>query len=852
MVTTVMGTSAGVINAKGDVDYFSLSLQAHTLYQIGASSPNLGLWVLDANGNYLNQLDAYAGVGGLAFMPTTSGAYFLSVGGYAVAAGQAYTLSLATVDDDWRNNVSTTGVLTVGGAATTGQLEAGGDHDWLRVDMSANQLYAFSVNASWYSALSAITGLVMHDAHGAVVPRLEAFSYGENMAFMPTVAGTYYLDVSNPEGTPGSYSIEVYAVADDYRSNTSTTGSLAVGQLVNGVINAYGDHDWFQVNLTANTLYEFVTDDFDGKSLVVLNDQGLPLVSLDALVGAAGGAASSFMPETSGIYYLDVSVYASQSPNYTLGLNVVEDDYHNNPTTTGQVVAGGAAVSGVLNTVDDLDWFGAELAANTLYTFGVTEQGAPFYSYPFYVSVHDAAGEMTEQFGSLSSGGGLAFMTDTAGTYYFSVNQFTTYSVTPTTYSVALDTVLDDYRNNPTTAGVLVVGGSNSGVINATGDTDWFRVELSANQLYALNDSADGVDFISIFDAQGQAVEQDDAYGPGVGLAFMPRQAGTYYVEVGAWSEGVSNYTLNLAVVPDDYASHTGTVGVLGEGGEPPVTPHPVQGTSAGDHLSSTPNDDAMDGGEGVDEALFSGAAGQYSFGRANGQWVVRDNTPGRDGQDSLVNVERLVFTDMTLNLTVAALAEGFTTEAEVAALNRITELYVAFFNRVPDADGLAYWLGAYQGGTTLDAIAESFYNAGVFYAEQTGYTANMTNEAFVVEVYQNVLARTVDGTDEGVMFWTSALANGSKSRADLVSEILDVAHSATFSNPENAFHWVQQLLDNKLAVAKQVALDWGVNYNSSEDSITKGMAIAAAVTPEGTQAAIDLVGINPDQFGLI
>jgi len=36
-----------------------------------------------------------------------------------------------------------------------------------------------------------------------------------------------------------------------------------------------------------------------------------------------------------------------------------------------------------------------------------------------------------------------------------------------------------------------------------------------------------------------------------------------------------------------------------------------------------------------------------------------------------------------------------------------VTELYIAFFNRAPDSDGLRYWQ---QSGLSLEQISESFF----------------------------------------------------------------------------------------------------------------------------------------------
>ena len=58
-------------------------------------------------------------------------------------------------------------------------------------------------------------------------------------------------------------------------------------------------------------------------------------------------------------------------------------------------------------------------------------------------------------------------------------------------------------------------------------------------------------------------------------------------------------------------------------------------------------------------------------------------------------------------------------------------------------------------------------------------------------------------------------------------------------------------LLDNKIAVGKTVAINYGVNYNNTSDAITNGMAIAAAVTPVNTIDAILLVGVNPADMQL-
>lgn len=106
------------------------------------------------------------------------------------------------------------------------------------------------------------------------------------------------------------------------------------------------------------------------------------------------------------------------------------------------------------------------------------------------------------------------------------------------------------------------------------------------------------------------------------------------------------------------------------------------------------------------------------------------------------------------------------------------------------------------------------------------------------------------DGADAGgLAYWTGKLADGSATRGDLVSTILDSAH--TYKG-DATYGYVADLLDNKTLVAKTFAIDLGLNYNSSNESITNGMAIAAAVTPTSTAAAISLIGVNIADVQLI
>ena len=267
-------------------------------------------------------------------------------------------------------------------------------------------------------------------------------------------------------------------------------------------------------------------------------------------------------------------------------------------------------------------------------------------------------------------------------------------------------------------------------------------------------------------------------------------------------------------------------------------------GGEGDDSLVGGAGNDVLDGGAGSDVAVFSGRLSDYAVTVSGASVTVSANTNSVDGRDTLSQVERLLFSDLAVNLTLPAVAASL----PKANVDRIAELYVAFFNRVPDADGLQFWLQQFQAGRSVTSIAEDFYAAGVQFASLTGYSASATNTDFVNRIYRNVLGRP-DGADaDGLAFWTGELASGRATRGALVNTILDSAH--TFKG-HPTFGYVADLLDNKLVVARKVAIEWGLNWNTPQEAISKGMAIAAAVTPSNTADAVALVGLAPGQVSL-
>src|SRR5690606_34630461 len=107
-----------------------------------------------------------------------------------------------------------------------------------------------------------------------------------------------------------------------------------------------------------------------------------------------------------------------------------------------------------------------------------------------------------------------------------------------------------------------------------------------------------------------------------------------------------------------------------------------------------------------------------------------------------------------------------------------ITQLYVAVFDRAPDAEGLAYWTDRWQDGMAADAIAASFVES----LEASEQYADATDEQFVGQMYQHILGREADPS--GLAYWAAQLAGGA-SRADIIELVLESAEGRSVADLE-------------------------------------------------------------------
>ena len=250
------------------------------------------------------------------------------------------------------------------------------------------------------------------------------------------------------------------------------------------------------------------------------------------------------------------------------------------------------------------------------------------------------------------------------------------------------------------------------------------------------------------------------------------------------------------------------------------------------DSITGDNGNDVIDGGEGVDTSVYSGKFSDYSFTRATSSLTVADQRTGaNNGTDVLKNIEYIQFIDQTVEeskvdivktysgkfsdykfynkgngvyqiktdsgydditgiplLTfsgeaatsyfrdISAIVDIKGTFDQVTGLStdsgRMFRLYNASFKRLPDPDGLAYWIDNFSSGrNSIRVVASSFLGSAEF-AER--YGSNVTDEKFVNTLYQNVLGRAAD--TEGLNYWVGNLSSGLETRYEA---LLGFAESA-------------------------------------------------------------------------
>lgn len=281
-------------------------------------------------------------------------------------------------------------------------------------------------------------------------------------------------------------------------------------------------------------------------------------------------------------------------------------------------------------------------------------------------------------------------------------------------------------------------------------------------------------------------------------------------------------------------------------GSGPPDAPAVVAGSRHDNWIRSGFGDDTIDGGGGHNIVAYSQAAEQYTV-TTNGSVITIEDRSGHDGTDALTHIQKIEFQDSTLDTTLLIEAAMLSQHQ----LGELTELYVGYFDRAPDALGLDYWASRMVDGMSLAQISKSFF---VQPETSATYPAGTTTEAFVAQVYQNVLGREPD--QAGLAYWIADLESGALTRDVFVPAIINGAKSATGATADALYLANKEVVGVHFAIDKGLGdIEWGKQVMAHVDGTAESVAAANQMTDAfAHQAAtsdphllLPLVGVHSD-----
>jgi hypothetical protein len=294
-------------------------------------------------------------------------------------------------------------------------------------------------------------------------------------------------------------------------------------------------------------------------------------------------------------------------------------------------------------------------------------------------------------------------------------------------------------------------------------------------------------------------------------------------------------------------------------------------GGADNDMLIGGAGNDAIVGGDGTgDVAGYSGDMGRYTLRlSADGSIEIEDRQQDNDGTDTLSGIETMsfgsgwsIFTNGTFDLSVVQGIIGL----DQSEISTFIELYIAYFNRAPDALGLYFWGSAFAGGTSLDEMAQLFLDQD---ETRATYASDASNLEFATQVYSNVLGRAPD--QDGLEFWVGQLDQGNVSRGSFILRVLEGAKS---DPPEAATpdfidlqNGDQSFLADKTDIGTYFSVILGMSDTTDagaamalylrDDASSKQAAVdrihadfADAGTADSGEMLLQLVGVAENPFG--
>jgi hypothetical protein len=312
-------------------------------------------------------------------------------------------------------------------------------------------------------------------------------------------------------------------------------------------------------------------------------------------------------------------------------------------------------ISGNLELASDKDWFKISLDAGVTYQF-ILSGPITFVSGFEALGLYNSSGKILayEYDRSVIDGPLISFAPSETGNYYLEAGDVLGQNTG--TYNISASTIVASDSAPPT-------------VTTFTPTDEATGVAVGINVLVTFSEAiARGTGNIVLKTSSGTTIATYDA-ATSSNLAIS---GSTLYLNPSADLTFSTGYTVEFAAGSVKDLAGNSFAGSASYNFTTQSVPAPLSFTS------SSANE-AFIGGAGTDTVIFNGSLANYSIAKQGSTYTVT-NKAGADGTDTVTNIESLKFADMTVNLQVQSIAAA----TPLADVHRISELYVAFFNRHP------------------------------------------------------------------------------------------------------------------------------------------------------------------------
>ncbi|WP_298965669.1 putative Ig domain-containing protein [uncultured Roseibium sp.] len=563
------GSISGSIDYAGDHDWYAVQLQAGTLYRFehrgvasnGGTLENPCLQLRDESGAEV-AYDSDGGTGHdalLEFSATQSGTYYIDVLAWSDGTG-TYTLDVQSFSDQVGDSV---GTASLGGPNTTieGAIEFAADRDWYEIQLEVGAVYRFYMRGTDSDGGTlANPYLELYDASGTEVAYDSDGAGGHEalLEYRATQTGTYYINARAWSDGVGTYTLETAHYATEVGNTPSTAGVSDLSSTITSAIDYSGDHDWYEAELVAGTLYRFYMrgTDTGGGTLenpyLWLRDALGAEIAYDSDGGVGHEALLEYTATQSGTYYLDAGAWSDGTGTYTIE-HLNASDQIGDTVATAALFGAGDSVRGEIETSGDHDWYAIDLQADTTYFFDL--RGAPSAAGTLAdagLTLRDASGSELKFDDDRGAGtdSRIEYKTTSAGTYYLDASGV---SNKVGTFVLEVETGSDKIAD----AIPFGTGASVFGEIASDGDSVWYAISLEAGTSYQFDmlgtpssggTISDGM--LALRDADGHELSVNDDGGLDLDarIQYQATATGTYYLEAMGVSDKTGTFTLSAYV----------------------------------------------------------------------------------------------------------------------------------------------------------------------------------------------------------------------------------------------------------------------------------------------------------------